>query len=90
METRVIISGGPGDTIENAVVVTADSSFAGVEAEYAYVQQACSQLGMTWKTLSQSQLTSPGGKNYDEITVILSDGTTSNFYFAIDSFFGKL
>ncbi len=90
MGTRVIINGGPGDTIENAVVITAGSSFAGVEAEYVYIERACGERGAAWELLSQTQFGGEDGRNYDEITVRLADGTTRNFYFAIDSFFGKL
>ena len=90
MGNRVVISGGPGDTVENAVVITADSSFAGVEAEYAYIAGVCGERGTAWKLVSQTQFTGEDGKNFDEISVRLADGTTRNFYFAIDSFFGKL
>ena len=90
MGTRVIISGGPGDTVENAVVITADSSKAGVEAEYVYIERACGERGAARNFLSQTQFTTEDGRNYDEITVRLADGTTRSFYFAIDSFFGRL
>jgi hypothetical protein len=82
-------SGGSGSTMEDAVVITVPSSFMGVPAEYAYVQQQCGQKDQDWTMEEQALLEGPGGKHYDLLTVKLKDGTVREFYFDISSFYGK-
>ena len=84
-------SGGLGNTMEDAIIITASSSFIGVPAEYDYIRIQCGQEGSDWILESQSLLEPDGadGKHYDLLTVKLKDGTLREFYFDISSFFGK-
>jgi hypothetical protein len=81
-----LFGGGNGDSFETAVVVNADNSFIGVEAEYAYIANQCGEPHKDWKLQSQA-LREYGGKPYDVLTITLSSGGTRAFYFDIAKFF---
>jgi hypothetical protein len=85
----VSVGGGQGDSMDNAIIITAESEVLGVGAEYEHIRQACHLAGKEYKIEGQSLLFGPNGKPYDEISVRLSDGTVRKFYFDISSFFGK-
>jgi hypothetical protein len=81
-----LFGGGSGDSFETAVVVNADNSFVGVEAEYAYIANQCGEPHKDWSLESQG-LREHGGKPYDVLTIALSSGETRTFYFDIAKFF---
>jgi hypothetical protein len=83
-----LFSGGPGDSIETAVVINASNASVGVQAEYDYVARQCGAPGRDWRVESQ-MLTEHEGKPCDVLTVILSNGQVRKFYFDIAGFFGK-
>jgi hypothetical protein len=85
-EQPSLFGGGNGDSFETAVVVNADNSFVGVEAEYAYIASQCGELHKDWNLESQG-LREHGRKPYDVLTIALSGGTTRTFYFDITNFF---
>jgi hypothetical protein len=85
-EQLSLFGGGNGDSFETAVIVNADNSFVGVEAEYAYIANQCGQPSKDWKLESQG-LREHGGKPYDVLTIALSGGATRTFYFDIAEFF---
>jgi hypothetical protein len=85
-EQLSLFGGGNGDSFETAVVINADNSFVGVEAEYAYVASQCGEPHKDWNLESQG-LRDYGGKPYDVLTIALSGGATRTFYFAIGNFF---
>lgn len=84
-----LYSGGSGNTMEDAIIIQAASSFMGVSAEYDYVGMQCGRKNVDW-TLKTQALLEPDGpdcKHYDLLTVKLKDGTLREFYFDISSFF---
>ena len=83
-----LFGGGNGDSFETAVVINADNSFIGVEAEYAYIANRCGEPHKEWKLQSQG-LRAHGGKAYDVLTIALSSGETRTFYFDIAKFFTR-
>ena len=83
-----LFSGGNGDSFENAVVINADDSDVGVQAEYDYIASQCGKPHQDWKPQKQG-LRQHEGKPYDVLTIVLSDGQERTFYFDITSFFGK-
>jgi hypothetical protein len=84
-EQLSLFGGGNGDSFETAVVVNADNSFVGVEAEYAYIASQCGEPHKDWKLQSQG-LRVHRGKFYDVLTIVLSSGETRTFYFDITNF----
>jgi hypothetical protein len=84
-----LFGGGDGDSFKTAIVVNADNSFLGVEAEYAYIANQCGQPSKDWKLESQG-LREHGGKPYDVLTIALSGGATRTFYFDIANFFPEM
>jgi hypothetical protein len=81
----ITYAGGDGTSMEQAVVVLgASNSFAGIRAEYHWLQARFPG----YKRRSQALLRS-GGKSYDRVEVELPDGGIASFYFDITAFFGK-
>jgi hypothetical protein len=85
-EQLSLFGGGNGDSFETAIVVNADNSVGGVEAEYAYIANQCGEPHKDWKLQSQG-LREHAGKPYDVLTIALSGGATRTFYFDITNFF---
>ena len=85
-----VLSGGQGETAENAVVIYTRSSKIGIAAEYAYVEQICGERDVDWKLQRQSLLTGEeeGGKAFDLLEVELKDGRKKEFWFDITAFYG--
>jgi hypothetical protein len=83
-----LFGGGNGDSFETAVIVNAENSFVGIEAEYAYVANQCGGPHKDWNLESQG-LREHGGKPYDVLTIALSGGATRTFYFEIAKFFTR-
>lgn len=79
-----LFSGGSGDSFETAVIVNADNSIVGVEAEYIYVENQCGEPQSDWKIQSQS-LQEHGGKPYDVLAIVLNRGEIRTFYFDISN-----
>jgi hypothetical protein len=75
--------------MEDAVIISAPSTYLGVRAEYAFVEMQCGRQGVDWKTAAQALWNGPDGKRYDVLTVELKDATVRKFYFDISSFYGK-
>lgn len=73
---------------ENAVVVEAGDTMAGIQAERDYIARICGEPRRAWK-LQQQSLLHHNGKPYDRIIVSLSNGETRTFYFDVSKFFGK-
>jgi hypothetical protein len=87
-EESRLFTGGNGGSFETAVVVNADNSMVGVQAEYAFVARQCGQPQTDWKIESQS-LHEHNGKPYDVLNITLSNGQLRVFYFEISKFFGE-
>ena len=77
-----------GDPFLSAVIINADNSRAGVQAEYDHVASQCGERQRDWKIQEQS-LQEHHGKPYDVLVVDLSNGELRTFYFDISKFFGK-
>ena len=82
-------SGGPGSTIEDAIVITAASKLEGIAMEYAHVERACGQMDRDWTLQKQELIQDPEGKPHDLLKIKLKDGTVREFYFDVSPFFGK-
>lgn len=78
-------TGGSGDSIDNAVVVTTPSSGVGINAEYAYLGLMCGRRNVDW-TLNMQALMEFGGRHFDKLSVELSGGSCRDFYFDISAF----
>ncbi|MBC7222818.1 MAG: hypothetical protein H5T59_00830 [Anaerolineae bacterium] len=85
----VTYEGGDGATLEQAIVIRgAPNHLAGVEAEYAYLERAFGQRGRDWH-LAMQTLHMVGDRPYDEMRILLADGTEKPVYFDLSDFFGK-
>jgi hypothetical protein len=87
-EEPSLFSGGNGGSFETAVVVNADHSVAGVQAEYAFVTSQCGQRQTDW-TMELQTLQEHNGKPHDILNIRLSDGQLRIFHFDVSKFFGK-
>lgn len=67
-----------GSSYEKAIIVKS------IDAEYEWLRQNCPGCKFLQQALRQNK-----GMHYDVLTVQLTDGSKKEFYFDINSFFGK-
>jgi hypothetical protein len=85
----ITFEGGPGDTIERAVIIRgAPNEALGVQAEYVYLAREFGRPRVDWELVGQG-LTEHGDRAYDEMHIKLADGTERTIFFDITQFFGK-
>jgi len=82
-------SGGDGSSRDNAVVINATSSIAGVRAEYDWLEARFGKKGETWKQKSQILAGDESGP-YDVFAIELGNGSERTVYFDIGAFFGRV
>ena len=79
----ITFEGGPGDTIERAVIMQgAPNEALGVEAQYRYLGQWFGRRGTDWQLVSQGLL-QLGRRKYVEMRIKLTDDTQRIIYFDI-------
>ena len=83
------ITGGAGESMENAAVVKAATPEAGIPLEYDFIDTWCGRQGRSRKRVSQRLIRGDNGRFYDVLTVSLDDGATRDFYFDVTSFIGS-
>ena len=79
-KNRATLEGGPGDSVENAVIIHCSDYFAGGRAQYKYLEKKCGRFITDW-TLDVKILIKRDGRNYDLIGIKMEDGTKRTFYF---------
>lgn len=85
----ITLSGGPGTTVQTAIVIQgASSTMAGIRAEHLCLEALFGRKGVDWQ-LERQALLSSAGRHYDEMRLRLADGTFRTIYFDITDFFGK-
>jgi hypothetical protein len=84
------ISGGYGDSFENAIVIEMDNGDLGVDMEYKILKMIHSLGGNSWK-LDHQEMIKKNGKVYDKLSIVLENnpGFFHNYYFDITRFYGK-
>lgn len=80
--------GGTGESIAEAIIISAPSYSAGIRAEYQYIERLCGRRDVDW-TRELQILSSEGGRDYDLIVAALTKGGYRRFYFDITSFHSK-
>jgi hypothetical protein len=79
---------GSGDSVKDPIVISdVKTDFEAVKAEHAYLARRFGRLGVDWKLILQTLLSSEG-KQMDSIEVELSDGRHLTLYFDISKYFG--
>jgi hypothetical protein len=87
---KITLKGGPGDTLETAVVILgAPNSRVGISAEYYFLEKVFGPQDVDWKLKRQSVLRDKG-KVYDRMEIELQNGGKKTIFFDITEFFGKL
>lgn len=87
-EVPVSMSGGDGSSREAAIVIGADNTQDGIRAEFQYVQQKHGLYKVAWKRDMQMKVRAEG-RDYDVVSIVLTDGMKKTFWFDITSFSGK-
>jgi|GEM_PF-3972863 len=83
------MTGGDGSSMENAVIINANSSGAGIAMEHAHLNRMLGRRGEDYTIEMQRPEFLPDGV-YDVFTVtLLKDGMKRDCWFNINSFFGK-
>jgi hypothetical protein len=87
---RPRISGGNGESMEQAVIIEAPNHISGVSAEYKYISRHYGRRGVHWHLKSQSLTDEMAdGRRYDILTIRLKSGETMDVHFDITQFFGR-
>jgi len=76
-----------GHSIDNPIRVYCDNSL-GVTHEYALLKMIFEHRQMAYEVVGQG-LIQKDDRQYDKITVALSDGSKEDYYFDITLFFGR-
>ena len=84
-----LYSGGSGETMEDAIVINARNTPAGVAAEYRYVSDRYGRLDADWTLVLQALQMPEDGRVYDVLRARLKNGEVKEFYFDITSFYGS-
>ena len=87
------ISGGTGNSMENAIVVQYGIPNDYVSVEYAYLRYVGIGRRIAWKTIKQ-KIVHNEGRKYDKITIEVSSDDQEephyeNYYFDITECFGR-
>ena len=85
----VSYSGGDGSSIDEPVVIHAQTTQIGVPAEYSYVTKRYGKRGEDWDCDMQYKLKSQNGREIDSLVIKLANGEIISLYFDITEFFGK-
>lgn len=86
---NVVVTGGPGWSPDEPLVVHGDDHFTAIEAEYAYLNSLDCGGGGRWKRTGQVLLSVDGGMIDDLEVKCSSDGEIRHLYFDITSAYGK-
>jgi hypothetical protein len=86
---RVTFSNNSGLSQDDAIVImNAVSDSEGVDAEYYYLEQRYGDRPEDWDLISQALL-DQGETIYDQMDLMLSNGSSITIYFDITDFFGR-
>jgi hypothetical protein len=89
-KSQISFSGGPGDTLETAVVISgALNSLDGINAETKYLEKKFGRENRDWQFVRKSTLQN-GDEYFDKIEIELKDLRKKTIFFNITAFFGKL
>jgi hypothetical protein len=89
-KSQISFSGGPGDTLETAVVITgAANSIAGIAAETKYLEKRFGRHNRDWE-LTRKATFQKDDNYFDRVDIELKNHTTKTIFFDITKFFGKL
>jgi len=81
--------GGDGSSIENAVIINAQSTLNGIMYEHLYISKIHGEKDTKWK-LIQQQLLEVGGRHYDAMRISIINNEIIVYYFDISNFYGKM
>ena len=89
-EGTLVVTGGPGDSPQTAIVIKKTPRGVGAgAAEHMLLQRWFGERRERW-TLVQHQLLQVDGKTYDMYEVVLKDGSTRRLYFDITDWLARL
>ena len=78
-----------GKSIEDAIIITdVNDHFAGIDAEYLFIENKFGERGKKWKLIKQ-ELLNEKQQVFDRMTIQLNDQTVVSLYFDLTAFFGK-
>ena len=85
---QALFSGGNGESLETAIIISAKSTSTGVPAEYDYIIGKHGPANVGWKLISQ-RLRECAGRDYDILNIELNNGEKRWYHFDITRFFCK-
>ncbi|MEO8231849.1 MAG: hypothetical protein ABI638_06180 [Ignavibacteriota bacterium] len=81
--------GEDGTSKEKAIIILeAQNSFEGVDAEYLWLQEKSGEQNVEWRLVDQ-EFVDESAKQYDLLRIEFADGVIKEFWFDITDFFDK-
>ena len=84
-----VYSGGDGSSTDQAVVIRAANSIAGIDAEYKWIENKYGKKDNDWKVFSRIHGTDNTGKSYETYDIELKTGSRVTITFDITAFYGR-
>ena len=81
-------AGGSGTTADDAVIIKAENTIAGVRAEVQWLEKHFGQKDKDWELVMKSH-GNRGGRVIEEFRIKLKDGAERTVHFDISGFYGK-
>jgi hypothetical protein len=79
-----------GLSMSDSIIIEATNEYDGVAMEYDWLaKEGCSNNGGVKEVTLADVVYDEKNRVYDRLDVVCADGTAKNYYFNIDSFYGK-
>ena len=88
-EGTLVVTGGPGDTLHNAIVIKkTPRGLSAAGAEYMLLAKWFGERGKNW-TMKRQAMLQVDGRTYDTYDVTLTDGTERQLFFDVTEWLSR-
>jgi hypothetical protein len=88
-EGTLVVTGGPGDTIETAIVIKkTPRGLSAAGAEYMLLRKWFGERDTNW-TMKRQHMLQLEGRTYDTYEVVLTDGSEKRLFFDVTDWLSR-
>ena len=88
-EGTLVVTGGPGDTIETAIVIKkTPRGLSAAGAEYMLLRKWFGERDANW-TMKRQDMLQLEGRTYDTYEVVLTDGSEKRLFFDVTDWLSR-
>jgi hypothetical protein len=89
-EGTLVVTGGPGDTIDTAIVVKkTPRGMTAAAAEYLFLSRRFGIRDQTWR-LERQDLITKDGRTFDTFQIRLADGSSRELFFDVTDWLARV